>query len=450
MVAMESLFSALMANRQAMADTTAPQRVALLERLRHSVLAHRVEIQEALHADLRRHPSEVDLTELYPVLGELRHTCRHLARWMKPQPVGTPPALWGARSWIEYQPKGAVLIMSPWNFPINLTLAPLVSALAAGNVVLIKPSELSPHSSAVLESIVRDSFAADQVCLVQGDAEVAQDVLKLPFQHIFFTGSPRVGKLVMKAAADHLASVTLELGGKSPTIVDATADLKKAAKRIAWGKWINNGQVCLAPDHLYVHESVHDELVGLLSQQLRDFYGEQPRLSDSYARIIDQRQFDRLAGYLDREQLYIQPTILTGVRPTDPVMREEIFGPLLPVLPFRQLEEPLQAIAAGEKPLALYLYSQDPETIQRVLRQTRSGGICINHNGMHFSNPELPFGGDNHSGLGKSHGFHGFCAFSNARAVLRQRRSFSPIELMMPPYGGRLKKALIDFTLRWF
>ena len=452
---MDDLFDALQANRQKVADTTAAQRAAKLQRLLDSLLRHRQEVKEALYADFRRHPHEVDLTEILPVSADIKHTVRNLASWMRAQKVATPPNLLGSQSRIEWQPKGTVLIISPWNFPFNLTLGPLTSAVAAGNTVMLKPSEFTPHSLKVLKAIVSDVFDQDEVVLVEGDASVAQEVLKLPFQHIFFTGSTAVGKRVMRAAADHLASVTLELGGKSPTIVDPTADLKAAARRIAWAKWLNNGQMCISPDHIYVHESRHDELVSLLSQQALKFYGEDPKASPSYGRVVNRRQFDRLAGMLDRpgvemdaQSCYIRPTILTA-EAGDPLMREEIFGPVLPVLKYRDLAEPLEQIAAGEKPLALYLYSRDQKTVDRVLRQTRSGAMCVNHNGVHFLNPNLPFGGDNFSGVGKSHGIHGFQAFSNARAVLEQRSRFSPIELLMPPYGGRIKQALIDLTLRW-
>ena len=460
---MDVLFDALSANRQKVADTTAAQRVAKLQRLRDSLLRYRQEVRDALYADFRRHPSEVDLTEIFPVTAEIKHTISHLARWMRPQPVPTPAALLGSRSWIQWQPKGVALIISPWNFPVNLTLGPLVSAVAAGNVVMLKPSEHTPHSTAVIKTIVRDVFDGDEVALVEGDAEVAQSVLKLPFQHIFFTGSPAVGKLVMKAAAEHLASVTLELGGKSPTIVAADADLNAAARRIAWAKWLNNGQICIAPDYLFAHESCHDELVTRIGQNLRKFYGDQPQNSPSYARLVNRRQFDRIASYLDQpgraeyrgvemdaSDLYVQPTLLTNAETTDKIMGDEIFGPVLPVLRFKDIEEPVRHIASGEKPLALYLYTRDQKTVDYVLRHTRAGGTSINHNGLHYFNLDLPFGGDNYSGLGKSHGVFGFQAFSNARAVLQQRTAFSPIELMMPPYGGRIKQALIDFTVRWF
>lgn len=453
---MDALFDALCANRQNLADTTAAQRAAKLERLRESLLRHREQVRQALRADMGRHPSETDITEIYPVSGEIKFACKHLARWMAPQPVPTPLAMLGARSWIQYQPKGVALILSPWNFPVNLTLGPLVSAVAAGNAVMLKPSEHTPHATAAIKAIVRDVFAEDEVALVEGEAEVAQAALSLPFNHVFFTGSPAVGKLVMKAAAEHLASVTLELGGKSPTIVDQTADLPVAAKRIAWCKWTNNGQICIAPDYLYVHESKHDELVALMGRQLRQFYGDRPQQSPSYGRLATRRQFERMAGFLDRPGIemsagdrYVQPTILTGAEVSDPVMQEEIFGPVLPVLRYRDLDEPLQQIAAGEKPLALYLYTRDQATVERVLRQSRAGGTCVNHNGLHFFNHNLPFGGDNYSGVGKSHGHFGFQAFSNARAVMQQKSRFSPIELMMPPYGSRLKQALIDFTIRW-
>jgi aldehyde dehydrogenase (NAD+) len=465
---MDTIFDALCANRQRVADTTAEQRVAKLQRLLDSLLRHRQEVRDALFADFRRHPSEVDLTEIYPVTGEIKHAMRHLKSWMRPQRVPTPAAMTGSRSWIQWQPKGVALILSPWNFPVNLTLGPLVSAVASGNVVMLKPSEHTPHASATLKSILRDVFDPQEVALVEGDAEVAQAVLKLPFHHIFFTGSPAVGKMVMKAAAEHLASVTLELGGKSPTIVDAGADLRAAARRIAWAKWMNNGQICIAPDYVFAHESCHDELTVRLGQAVKDFYGSQPQRSASYGRIVNRRQFDRIASYLDgppshktaasgagpsgaldAADLYVQPTVLTGVETTDKIMREEIFGPILPILRYSSIDEPLRHIAAGEKPLALYLYTRDQKTVDYVLRHSRAGGTCINHNGLQFFNNDLPFGGDNFSGIGKSHGVYGFQAFSNARAVVEQRSKYSPIELMMPPYGGRLKQALIDFTIRW-
>lgn len=454
---MDSLFEALSANRQNLADTTAAQRAAKLERLRESLMRHRGAVRDALHADLHRHPSETDITEIYPVSGEIKFAQKHLARWMRPQKVDTPLAMLGARSWIQYQPKGVALILSPWNFPVNLTLGPLVSAVAAGNAVMLKPSEHTPHSTAVTKSIIKDVFAEDEVALVEGEADIAQAALSLPFNHVFFTGSPAVGKLVMKAAAEHLASVTLELGGKSPTIVDATADLKTAARRITWAKWVNNGQVCIAPDHVFVHESRHDELVALMGHHLRKFYGDRPSQSPSYGRLVNKRQFERMAGFVDRPGIdidasdrYVQPTVLTGVESSEPIMQEEIFGPVLPVLRYKSIDEPLAHIAAGEKPLALYLYTQDRATVDHVLRHTRAGGTCINHNGLHYFNHNLPFGGDNFSGVGKSHGYYGFQAFSNARAVMEQRSRFSALELMMPPYGGRLKQALIDFTIRFF
>lgn len=453
---MDVLFEALLANRANIAATTAAQRSAKLQRLAESVLRHRLPIRAALASDHRRHPSEVDLTEIYPVLGEIKHARKHLARWMKPKGVPTPLALAGARSWIQWQPKGTALILSPWNFPVNLTLGPLVSAVAAGNTVMLKPSEHTPHATEVIKSIVRDVFDKDEVVLVEGDAEVAKEALRLPFQHIFFTGAPAIGKDVMRAAAAHLASVTLELGGKSPTIVDPSADLANAARRIAWSKWMNNGQVCIAPDHVWVHESRHDDLVAALGQQVRKFFGSDVKSSPSYSRLINGRQFDRVAGYLegtdmqvDPAERYIQPSILAGVGVGHPAMKEEIFGPVLPVLRYRDLDEPLNHINAGDKPLALYLYSQDQATIDRVLKETRAGGTCINHSGVQFSNLNLPFGGDNVSGIGKSHGEFGFQEFSNARAVMHQRSRFSPIDLMTPPFGSRWKQALIDLTLRW-
>lgn len=459
---MHSIFEAQKAHQEAVAATTAAQRQEKLRRLHDTVLRLRPAIREALHKDFRRHPTEVDLTEVYPVTNEVKHALKHLPRWMRPQKVGTPLALFGSRSYVLHEPKGQALIISPWNFPVMLSLGPLVSAVAAGNTVMLKPSEHTPHSAGVIRQIVQSVFEEREVAVIEGGVETSTALLELPFHHIFFTGAPSVGKVVMRAAAEHLASVTLELGGKSPTIVDETADIARAARRIAWAKWMNNGQVCIAPDYLLVHESRAEELVNRVSANLRKFYGDDASKSRSYARIVNDRHFSRVARLVDTPgarvlvggrtsaaERYVGPTILTDVPLTADVMNEEIFGPVLPVFRFQHLDEALEIIRAREKPLALYLYTQSEENAQYVLKHTRAGGTCINHSGVHFFNNDLPFGGSNHSGLGKSHGFYGFQAFSNQRGVLQQWAPFSAIELMMPPYG-RLKQKLVDLTIRFF
>lgn len=456
---MEQLFFALKDNRTRMAATDAQERCQKLEKLYSSILNHREDIREALYLDFKRHPSEVDLSEIYPLLSEIRQAKANLKKWMKPQYVKTPLAMLGAKSKILWQPKGVVLIISPWNFPFTLSLGPLISAIAAGNTVAIKPSEFTPNSLKVISTIVKETFATNEVAVFEGDAQIANQLLELPFQHIFFTGSPRVGKIVMQKAATHLASVTLELGGKSPTIIDESADLASAIPKIAWAKWLNNGQLCIAPDYLWVHHSRLEEITARLKEQLEKFYGPNPKESASYGRLISKTRFDKLASLLDaqgakvsgldRQELYLAPTILSDVKWQDPIMQEEIFGPILPILTYQSIEEVISKLKEQDKPLALYLYSKNEEVIDKILAQTSSGTACINHSGLQFLNLNLPFGGDNFSGIGKSHGVYGFQAFSNAKAVLEQKASFSPIELMMPPYN-KFKQKLIDFTLRWF
>ena len=287
----ERIFKLQKANQQKVANSTTNERRKKLDRLHKTVLKYRQEIRDALYNDFRKHPSEVDIAEIYAVTSDIKHTRDYLARWMRPKKVDTPLAQLGSSSYVHYEPKGVVLIISPWNFPINLTFGPLVSAIAAGNCVVLKPSEHTPHASAIMKKIVNELFDESEVALIEGGVEPAMELLKRPFNHIFFTGAPEIGKIVMRAAADHLASVTLELGGKSPTIVDKTANLKDAALRIAWGKYVNNGQICIAPDHVFVHEDVADKFLEKVKANLKSFYGEDIAASKSYNRIVNQQAF---------------------------------------------------------------------------------------------------------------------------------------------------------------
>jgi aldehyde dehydrogenase (NAD+) len=453
----DRIYEAQQRNRAAVANTTAAQRIAKIRRLGEAMLARRDEIRAAMWADYKKPAAEVDLSEIYPVVSEVRHAVRHLKSWLKPKRVGTRIALWGSTSRVVHEPKGVTLIISPWNFPFNLTLGPLVSAIAAGNTVVIKPSEMTPESAACIRRILAGLFDENEVAVVEGDASVAEALLRKRWDHIFFTGSPAVGKIVMKAAAEHLTSVTLELGGKSPVIVDSTADLGEAARKVAWGKFFNCGQICIAPDYLLVQESVAEEF----GQKLRaaiEALGEGSRgilVNERHASRV-KKLFDGavasgakvLAGgtFRDRE---IEPTVLTGVPPDAAVMREEIFGPILPMLTYRTLDEAFAIIGAREKPLVLYVFSRDRKTAKRIVDSTTAGGTVINHTLVHFYQLDLPFGGVGHSGFGRSHGFAGFEAFSNARGVMDQRLKFSAIELLFPPYRGKWKEKLIDFTIRW-
>jgi len=462
--AIRQLFESQREHQFAVARTDARQRRAKLKRLRKAVLDRRQDIRDAVYADFKKPETEVDLTEIYAVTTEIKHTSRHLKRWMAKHKVGTPLPFLGSRSWVEYEPKGVCLIIAPWNFPLQLALGPLVSAIAAGNTAIVKPSEHTPHTSALIREIIEDLFDAREVAVVEGAVQTSTELLKLPFNHIFFTGAPAIGKVVMEAAAKNLASVTLELGGKSPTIVDETADLKTAVRRIAWGKFLNSGQICIAPDYLFVHERRKEEFVRLMAKQLQELYGDNAQESGAYNRMVNEKHYERVAGYLkDAEERgatieiggqrlagedYIAPTIVSNAPEEAQLMQEEIFGPVLPIRTFRDVQETIDFINQRDRPLALYIYSNNKRNIRRIIDYTRAGGTCINNNDVHFMQPNLPFGGVNNSGIGKSHGWYGFEAFSNARAVYQQLMP-GALEMLMPPYTD-WKKRLVDWTIKWF
>lgn len=452
------------------ARSTASQRITRLKLLHDTILRYRSEINEALWADLRKGPTEVILSELGVVLQEIRHTTHRLRSWMTPKKVGTSLTLFRSHSEILYEPKGVCLVISPWNFPLNLCLDPLISAVAAGNCVMLKPSEFSPNINAVIKKILSECFPPGEVSMIEGDAVVAQELLSLPFNHIFFTGSPQVGKIVMRAAAEYLASVTLELGGKSPVIVDRHADLDKAADKIVWLKGMNLGQICIAPDYVLVHESVHDALVEKMKQRIQRFYGntyEEILQCPDLARLITANHFKRVKTLLDdavqrgakvefggqseESQRFICPTILTDVPEESKVWEEEIFGPILPVRKYQDEQHAVRYLNARPKPLAMYLYSQDNRWVNRMLSETRCGGVTVNDSGPHFYNSELPFGGSNYSGIGKCHGEAGFLEFTNQRGVLRQTRWFATSDWFLPPYGKSLwRKWILEGVVRWF
>ncbi len=452
------VYEAQRARRRATGPPDAAERIARLERLAAAVRARRGELAAAMHADFRKHPTESELTEIQQVLAEIRHAARHLRRWMRPVRTGTPLALAGARSELRYEPRGVVLVLAPWNYPVRLLLGPLVGALAAGNSVVLRPSEKVPETGRALARVVADAFREDEVALVRGGVEVADALLSLPFDHVFFTGSTAVGRRVMRAAAEHLSTVTLELGGKSPALVDASADVRTAAERIAWGKMINAGQTCVAPDYVLVHESRAAELVAELKAAVARLYGateEARRGCDSFCRVVDDGAFARLAGLLeasvregarvetggvtDAAERYVAPTVLSGATWEMPVMGEEIFGPILPVLTFGSLDEALERINARPKPLALYVFARSRPVVERVLAGTSAGGTVVNQVVLHLANPDLPFGGVGESGQGSYHGRFGFRTFSHERAVLVQGR-FSAAKWLYPPYTERVRR----------
>ncbi|MBK8556137.1 MAG: aldehyde dehydrogenase family protein [Lewinellaceae bacterium] len=464
-----TLFERQMQHQQVVAATTARQRIANLWRLHDTMLDQRGAIKEALWSDFKKSPVEVDISEIGVINSEIRHTIRNLESWMTPRRVGTPMVLIGTRSEIRYEPKGVCLILSPWNYPVNLTFVPLVSAIAAGNCAILKPSENAPASAAVMKKIVEAIFPPEEVVLLEGDASLANALLQLPFHHIFFTGGPSIGKVVMKAAAAHLTSVTLELGGKSPVIVDETADLSLAASRAIWIKGMNGGQTCIASDYILVQESVADKLVAEMSRWIQQLYGEtseQRSHNTDFCRIINDRHFDRIqalkddalakgatlsfGGHTDAAQRLIDLTLLTDVPADANIWEEEIFGPILPIRTFKTLEEAIAIVNAGERPLAMYLFSGKKKNIRKVLSETRSGGVSVNDCGVHFYNPNLPFGGVNNSGHGKCHGEFGFLEFSNQRGVTYQNTLFPFTRLFMPPYGSKLSRWILEGILRYF
>lgn len=455
----QQAFDAQRATALRLRQSTFGERREKIRKLRDSVLAHQADIIAAGFADFRKPATEVELTEILPVVAEANDALRNLKGWMKPQGVWPSRMMLGTKGYIQYEPKGRCLIVSPWNYPVNLSLGPLVSAIAAGNTAIIKPSEMTPAAAAVISKIVRDVFDPTEVTVFEGDAPVAQALLELPFDHIFFTGSPAIGKVVMTAAAKHLTSVTLELGGKSPTIVDSSADLTLAAKNILWAKFTNNGQTCIAPDHVYVHADVKADFVAACNKVLNDAYGAQPQQSEHLARIVNDRHTQRIKGLLDdavdkgarvlagghsdAADCFISPTLIDGISADSTIMKEEIFGPILPIFEYRDLDEVIARINADQKPLALYVWAKDEAVIQRVMQNTTSGGACINHCVVQFLHGNLPFGGVNNSGMGNAHGHFGFKTFSHERAVVRTRIMLA--KMFFPPYTNLTRKLIAIF-----
>ena len=445
-------------------SSTAAERIAKIMKLHDAVMARREEFHEAGYKDFKKPPAEVDLAEILPVVSEAKHAKRKLKGWMKPRGVWPTSLTFALKSWVQHEPKGRCLIISPWNYNVNLCFSPLVSAIAAGNTAILKPSELTPHLTAVMVKIVKEIFTEDEVAIFEGDAAVSTILLALPFDHIFFTGSPAIGKLVMAAAAKHLTSVTLELGGKSPTIIDETADIKAAARTLVWGKYANCGQTCIAPDYIYVHPEVKDRFVEECRATIKEWYGEtaQEQLdSPNLARIVNDRHTRRIAGLLSdatqrgakvvlggevrEKDCFIQPTFLENIPADAKIQSEEIFGPVLPILTFTDLDQVIAHINAQPKPLSLYIWSRNEHNIQKVLKRTSAGGTCINHVLVQYGHANLPFGGVNNSGIGNAHGLYGFKAFSHERAVVRTR--FMMAKTLFPPYNS-FKAKLMDFMLK--
>lgn len=459
----EGLFSRLRSRAVAQRQTTARERIALLDALYAEVWRRRTDLHAAMYADFRKPAEEVDLTEIYVLKGEIDYVKRRLRGWMRPRRVRGGAAMLGSAAWVQQEAKGVVLILAPWNYPMQLLFRPLVSALAAGCTAMLKPSELTPNTAQVLAEIVEAAFEPDVVALIQGGPEVAQALLAEPFDHIYFTGSPAVGRLVMAAAAKHPCSVTLELGGKSPAIVDGTVKWGVVARRLAWGKCVNAGQICVSPDYALVPRASRDAFVDALREAMVALYGTDPSSAPDFQRIVNPRHAARIAALIDDavargarvvhggeanpEASFIAPTILVDVPRDAAILEEEIFGPVLPVLTYEGEDELIAEVKSRPIPLALYLFSADRKRIRRLLARLQSGGAAINQTVLHVSHRALPFGGQGNSGIGAGHGHFGFLEFTHQRGVYQQLLP-SAADAISPPYTP-FKRKLIQAVLRW-
>jgi len=431
-------------------------RRAQLQALERLIRTHDGELLEALHLDLGKPPMDAYTAEIAMVLAEIRHTLRHLPRWMKPRRRPSPFLARPARASIQPEPKGCALVIGPWNYPFQLLVTPLIGAIAAGNCSVLKPSELAPHTSALIAKLLGGEFDPRFIAVTEGGREVAEALLEVKFDHIFFTGSTEIGRKVMAAAARHLTPVTLELGGKCPAIVCgdlSPKQLRTAAKRIVWGKFMNAGQTCIAPDYVLVERGLHDPLVEAMRGAIAAFYEK-----EAPGKIVNARHFERISAYLahgsiacggdlDPEGRLISPTILTEVRADSPLMREEVFGPVLPVMAFDSLDQALATVRALPPPLAVYPFTLNEEATDQIIRETRSGGVCVNDSVLQITHPDLPFGGVGESGMGRYHGQASFDCFSDERVILRRGLGFDPNFRYPPP---KLSLAHLKKLLRIF
>ena len=439
-----------------------------LQKIRRWIKDNRPRIHESAYKDFKKPAVEVDAIEVFHVLSEIKLALKSLDSWTAPKKVDAPFTMLGTQSSIRYEPKGVVLIIAPWNYPFSLALGPLVSALAAGNTAIVKPSEMTANVSALLRDMVRELFPDNEVAVVEGGVDVSQSLLSLPFDHIFFTGSPEVGKVVMKAAATNLTSVTLELGGKSPCIVSRGSNLQEAAGRIAVAKFVNNGQTCIAPDYILVHKSVAAEFITALADKVSHYFargGSDFAASGDYCRIVNERHHRRLMEVLEdakergariqhlgsasSDPTFFPPVIVSDLPEEARLLQEEIFGPILPVVSFETLDEAVDFINRRPKPLALYIFPGNKKEVHRIVAETSSGGVCVRDCAIHFLHEGLPFGGVNTSGIGKSHGHYGFLAFSNEKPVLIQRRGMTSVKFFYPPYSASSRRVM-DWFLKFF
>lgn len=422
-----------------------------LMKLKIAIIRYEKELHDALYADLKKSPEESWVTETGFLIAEINATVKNLKNWMQPEKVGTNLLNMPSSSYVYREPLGVVLIIGPWNYPLQLLFTPLVGAIAAGNCVVVKPSEFAPNTAAINAKIINEVFPPEYVLFTQGDgAQVIPEMMNsFHFDHVFYTGSTAVGKLIYQLAAKDLVPVTLELGGKSPCVVDEDANLEVAARRIAVTTFSNAGQMCVAPDYLLVHESVKEKFVRSFIQTIKQFFSDQPENNYSYGKIINEKQFDRLVGYLsqgtiayggrfDKSKLFIEPTVLENVSMDSPVMKEEIFGPIVPIISFQTKEEALKIIDQNKNPLAFYIFTSNSKNEEWWLQQVPFGGGCVNNASWHLTNHHLPFGGRGFSGMGAYHGKNSFLTFSHQKAIMKTPTWFDPA-VKYPPFKGKMK-----------
>lgn len=459
-VKISGIFESQKLNHQSVKNCSIEGRKSKLRKLKSAIEKRETEVTDALYKDLRKSAFESCIWEVYLMYGEIDHAIKNLNKWAKPHKISSHRLAMMNTNKLIYEPRGVSLIIGPWNFPFQLVIGPLISAIAAGNCCILKPASMAPATSSIIAKIIKETFDEKEIAVVEGDSYTATELLSLPFDHIFFTGSPNVGKIVMAAASKNLTSVTLELGGKSPVIIDGTADLDKAAAKITWGKFSNSGQTCVAPDYVFIHESKKDKFVELLKENIEKSYFVNGQLNkNDYCKIISDGNFRRVknlfedavrngakvnvGGTFDESDNTVHPTVLTNIDKESMIMKEEIFGPVLPVLTYKNISEALHFINANDKPLAFYVFSKSNKVIDNILSQTSSGGACINDVVIHYTNPHLPFGGVNNSGIGNAHGFYGFKAFSHERSIMYQSKAFDFNNVIYPPYSGKIKEATL-------
>lgn len=440
------------------------ERKQKLKSIKKWIKANETFIISELQKDFKKTREEVMISEIKPVIGEIRDAVHNVRYWARDERKKTPLALIGTRASVLKEPKGNTLIIAPWNFPFNLAIGPLISAIAAGCTAIVKPSEHTPHAEKVISQLIAEVFDPKEVSCVTGGVPETTHLLDLKWDHIFFTGSPVVGSIVMKAASKHLTSVTLELGGLNPVIIDQKANLKDAAKKLMWGKYLNCGQSCVSPNYVLVHQSNIEKLKKELVSAYEKKFGKEENPTSDFARLVNTHHFDRVKHLIDTsleegakvvagasynpEDNYISPTILEGITPKSTIFQEEIFGPVLPLVTYNTVEEAIQIINENEKPLALYIFTYSNKFTQRIIKETSAGTTVVNDTTLQFIYPHLPFGGVNHSGIGKAHGLYGYNEFTNLRSVIKQKRGFTTAQLVYPPLNG-FKKLVVKLVTWW-